>query len=58
MIIRQNILSILFELKLVEIHILVMLIRIELVVTYTKLVFIFKEILYESVGDCWIPNKF
>ena len=56
MIIRQNILSILFELKLVEIHILVMLIRI--VVTYTKLVFIFKEILYESVGDCWIPNKF
>ena len=53
MIIRQNILSVLFELKLVEIHILVM-----LVVTYTKLVFIFKEILYESVGDCWIPNKF
>ena len=52
MIIRQNILSILFELKLVEIHILVMLIRIE------QLVFIFKEILYESVGDCWIPNKF
>ena len=53
MIIRQNILSILFELKLVEIHILVMLIKYR----NTKLVFIFKEILYESVGDCWIPNK-
>ena len=54
--------SILFGLKLVEIPIPVRLIiqTIEVndfVVTYTKLVLIFKEILFESVGDCWIPNK-